>query len=149
MAKPRVTIQCTSREAEHSKRCNSLNVYKFMMQLWSQLKMVWVKKKNFYTVLVEQGRHTFTTSLFLSCDQKKEIVLPVALSGSAALLLPAKRIAHFRFKIPMNLNEDSVCDIFPEIMLAELIGKTDLIIWDEAPMTNRHGFEATTRFDVH
>lgn len=44
----------------------------------------------------------------------------------------------------MNLNEDSVCDIFPEIMLAELTGKTDIIIWDEAPR-QRHAFEALDR----
>nr|VDD42786.1 unnamed protein product [Brassica oleracea] len=53
---------------------------KFMMQLWSQLKMVWVNYF-FYTVLVEQGRHTFTTPLFLSCDQKKKLcsqLLPLA-----------------------------------------------------------------------
>lgn len=31
----------------------------------------------------------------------------------------------------MNFNEDLVCDIFLEIMLVELIGKIDIIIWDE------------------
>ena len=42
----------------------------------------------------------------------------------------------------MKLDEDKLCNIKPGTMLAELIEKTDLIIWDEAPMTHKHAFEA-------
>ncbi|XP_056845361.1 uncharacterized protein LOC108807528 [Raphanus sativus] len=73
---------------------------------------------------------------------RKQIVLPVASSGIAALLLPNGRTAHSRFNIPLNLSEDKLCNIKPGTMLAELILKTDLIIWDEAPMTHKHAFEA-------
>ena len=73
---------------------------------------------------------------------RKQIVLPVASSGIVALLLPNGRTAHSRFNIPLNLDEDKLCNIKPGTMLAELIEKTDLIIWDEAPMTHRHAFEA-------
>ncbi|KAL0722292.1 hypothetical protein Bca4012_036891 [Brassica carinata] len=73
---------------------------------------------------------------------RKQIVLPVASSGIAALLLPNGRTAHSRFNIPLKLDEDKLCNIKPGTMLAELIEKTDLIIWDEAPMTHRHAFEA-------
>lgn len=51
-----------------------------------------------------------------------KIVLPVASSGIAAILLPNGRTAHSRFKIPI-----------------------DLIIWDEAPMCHRFVFEALDR----
>ncbi|XP_033133939.1 uncharacterized protein LOC103833495 [Brassica rapa] len=73
---------------------------------------------------------------------KKQIVLPVASSGIAALLLPNGRTAHSRFNIPLKLSEDKLCNIKPGTMLAELIEKTDLIIWDKAPMTHKHAFEA-------
>ncbi|RIA04643.1 hypothetical protein BRARA_K01104, partial [Brassica rapa] len=73
---------------------------------------------------------------------RKQIVLPVASSGIAALLLPNGRTAHSRFNIPLKLSEDKLCNIKPGTMLAELIENTDLIIWDEAPMTHKHAFEA-------
>ena len=38
--------------------------------------------------------------------------------------------------------KDKLCNIKPGTMLAELIKKTDLIIWDETPMTHKHAFEA-------
>ncbi|XP_024009308.1 uncharacterized protein LOC112084412 [Eutrema salsugineum] len=75
----------------------------------------------------------------------KGIVLPVASSGIAALLLSGGRTAHSRFKIPFDVTGQSVCHIMPGTMLAELIKKTDLIIWDEAPMAHRHTFEALDR----
>uniref|UniRef100_A0A0D3E8D8 ATP-dependent DNA helicase n=1 Tax=Brassica oleracea var. oleracea TaxID=109376 RepID=A0A0D3E8D8_BRAOL len=73
---------------------------------------------------------------------RKQIVLPIASSGIAALLLPNGRTAHSRFNIPLKLSEEKLCNIKPGTMLAELIEKTDLIIWDEAPMTHKHAFEA-------
>ncbi|XP_013622638.1 PREDICTED: uncharacterized protein LOC106328691 [Brassica oleracea var. oleracea] len=73
---------------------------------------------------------------------EKKIVLPVASSGIAALLLPGGRTAHSRFNIPIDLKATSTCHITPGTMLAELIEKAALIIWDEAPMTDRHAFEA-------
>ncbi|KAF8090552.1 hypothetical protein N665_0473s0004 [Sinapis alba] len=68
-----------------------------------------------------------------------------ASSGIAALLLPNGHTAHSRFNIPLKLTEESFCRITAETMLAELIQKTDLIIWDEPPMTHKHAFEALDR----
>ncbi|EOA28676.1 hypothetical protein CARUB_v10024900mg [Capsella rubella] len=73
---------------------------------------------------------------------QRKIVLPVASSGIAATLLPNGRTAHSRFKIPIDLHQDSICNISRGSMLAELLEKTDLIIWDEAPMCHRFAFEA-------
>ncbi|XP_048605924.1 uncharacterized protein LOC125583314 [Brassica napus] len=58
------------------------------------------------------------------------------------MLLPNRRTAHSRFNIPLKLDKDKFCNIKPGTMLAELIEKTDLIIWDETPMTHKHAFEA-------
>jgi ATP-dependent DNA helicase PIF1 len=56
--------------------------------------------------------------------------------------LPGGRTAHSRFKIPFNLHESSTCSIPYGSDLALLLQKTRLIVWDEAPMTHRHAFEA-------
>ncbi|XP_031101909.1 uncharacterized protein LOC116005811 [Ipomoea triloba] len=42
---------------------------------------------------------------------KGKIVLNVASSGIASLLLPGGRTAHSRFAIPISINEDSTCNI--------------------------------------
>ncbi|XP_022030654.1 uncharacterized protein LOC110931576 [Helianthus annuus] len=67
------------------------------------------------------------------------IVINVASSGIASLLLSRGRTAHSRFHIPINLNEDSVCRIKPNTEVANLLNEAKLIIWDEAPMTNPTG----------
>ncbi|KAK1423926.1 hypothetical protein QVD17_19237 [Tagetes erecta] len=74
-----------------------------------------------------------------------QIVLNVASSGIASLLLDGGRTAHSRFIIPINVTEDSICSIEPNSELGDLISKTRLIIWDEAPMTHKHCFEALDR----
>ncbi|KAK9724002.1 hypothetical protein RND81_05G040500 [Saponaria officinalis] len=73
------------------------------------------------------------------------IVLAVASSGIAALLLIAGRTAHSRFEIPLNVNDSTTCRIDHGSDLAQLIRQTRLIIWDEAPMVHRHAFEAVDR----
>jgi hypothetical protein len=73
------------------------------------------------------------------------IVLCVASSGIAALLLRGGRTAHSTFKIPISLHQDSTCPIPKEGRLASLIRATRLIIWDEITMQHRHAAEAVDR----
>ncbi|KAL6876351.1 hypothetical protein ACP4OV_012923 [Aristida adscensionis] len=75
----------------------------------------------------------------------KKIVLSVASSGVAALLLPGGRTAHSRFKIPLNIDETTVCEMKRGSMLADLVIAASLIIWGEALMTHRKCFEALDR----
>nr|XP_034897676.1 ATP-dependent DNA helicase pif1-like [Populus alba] len=70
------------------------------------------------------------------------IVLVVASSGIASLLLPGGRTAYSRFKIPLEVNESSTCEIKHNTHLSQLLEMTSLIVWDEAPMNNRFCFEA-------
>ena len=84
---------------------------------------------------------TITARMRRKCD----VVLNVALSGIASLLMTGGRTAHSRFKIPINVDEYSTCSINPQSDLAELVRKCKLIIWDEAPMTHKHCFEALDR----
>ncbi len=69
-------------------------------------------------------------------------MLAVASSGIASLLLPGDRTAHSRFKIPIDLHDESTCNITQQMKVAKLVRKTDIIIWDEAPMMHRWAFEA-------
>ena len=71
--------------------------------------------------------------------------MAVASSGIAALLLTGGRTAHSRFKIPIHLHEASTCEIKVQSKYAELYKNTDLVIWDEAPMTHKFAFEALDR----
>lgn len=89
---------------------------------------------------------TFLWNAILSTLRANDhIVLAVASCGVASLLLPGGRTAHSRFKIPLDIHESSLCGIFRGSMLAGLINRTSLIIWDEAPMSHRYAFEALDR----
>ncbi|CAI9280717.1 unnamed protein product [Lactuca saligna] len=74
-----------------------------------------------------------------------KIVLAVAASGIASLLLPSGTTAHSRFKIPIDLTDKKSCDIKKRSFLGELMQRTTLIIWDEAPMSDRRCFEFLDR----
>ena len=76
---------------------------------------------------------------------QKRIVLTVATSGVASLLLPNGRTAHSRFRIPIDIDELSLFNIKRGTKLAQLLKETSLIIWDEALMTNKQCFEALDR----
>ncbi|SGY12473.1 BQ5605_C011g06518 [Microbotryum silenes-dioicae] len=71
--------------------------------------------------------------------------LAVASSGIAALLLPKGRTAHSRFKIPIDIFNDSTCNVPKQGQLAELFRMCDLIVWDEAPMQHRQCFQLVDR----
>ncbi|XP_073030747.1 uncharacterized protein [Primulina eburnea] len=60
----------------------------------------------------------------------------------AYLLHPGGRTAHSCFSIPFNPTEESTCNIKQGSPPAELIVKSKLIIWGEAPMTHKFCFEA-------
>lgn len=74
-----------------------------------------------------------------------KIVLNVASSGIADLLLQGGKTAHSRFGIPMAVNEFSTCTISAGSHQADLIKEAELIIWDEAPMMSKHCFETLDR----
>ena len=91
------------------------------------------------------GKTFLYKTLTAALRSKSQIVLNVASSGIAALLLDGGRTTHSRFAIPINVVDDSMCSISADSDLADLIRDTKLIIWDEAPMVNRLCFEAFDR----
>ncbi|XP_072054895.1 uncharacterized protein [Arachis hypogaea] len=89
------------------------------------------------------GKTFLWSTISYSIRSKGGIILNVASSGIAALLLPNGRTAHSRFKIPLAINEDSLCSIEQGSPFARLISKAKLIIWDEAPMIiSKYCYEA-------
>ncbi|GJW62631.1 ATP-dependent DNA helicase PIF1-like protein [Tanacetum coccineum] len=80
-------------------------------------------------------RKTFLYKTIISrLRSELKIVLAVASSGG--------RTAHNRFVIPLELLENNTCGIKQNTHLAELMQQMELIIWDEAPMTQKYAFEA-------
>jgi ATP-dependent DNA helicase PIF1 len=74
-----------------------------------------------------------------------KIVLNVASSGIASILLPGGKTAHSQFSIPLVLTKESCCKIKKNGKKAQLLTMTSVIIWDEAPMINKFAFEAVNR----
>ncbi|KAK1398933.1 hypothetical protein POM88_008796 [Heracleum sosnowskyi] len=91
------------------------------------------------------GKTYLWRTLISKLRSQRLIVLPVASSGIAATLMPGGRTAHSRFKIPIVIDEYSMCSISHTSDIAELIKRTSLIIWDEAPMQHRYAFECLDR----
>ncbi|XP_057416021.1 ATP-dependent DNA helicase RRM3-like [Lotus japonicus] len=73
------------------------------------------------------------------------IVLNVASSGIASLLLPGGRTAHSRFCIPLQTDKTATCNIKQDSLRENLLICAKFIIWDEAPMLNKNCFEALNR----
>ncbi|WJX61982.1 DNA helicase [Trifolium repens] len=93
------------------------------------------------------GKTYIWRAMSAALRSKGEIVLTVASSGIAALLIPGGRTAHSRFAIPINVHETSTCEIPASATndLSNLIRRAKLIISDEAPMMHRHCFECVDR----
>ncbi|XP_057719705.1 uncharacterized protein LOC130934133 [Arachis stenosperma] len=83
--------------------------------------------------------------LSVKLRSQRRIVINVASSGIASLLLPGGKIAHSIFGIPIELNEDTICRFSKDSPKADLIRLAELIIWDQASMTNKLAFEALDR----
>ncbi|POS81869.1 hypothetical protein EPUL_006681, partial [Erysiphe pulchra] len=88
------------------------------------------------------GKTFLYKSLCHLFNSRGQIVLFVASSGIASLLLPNDSTAHSRFKIPIECTEQSFCNVRAQSDLADLLRQTDLIIWDEVTMQNKHNFTA-------
>ncbi|ONM22501.1 hypothetical protein ZEAMMB73_Zm00001d005991 [Zea mays] len=71
-----------------------------------------------------------------------KIAVATATSGVAASIMPGGRTAHSRFKIPLTIDDGTVCSFTKQSGTAELLRKASLIIWDEASMTKRQAVEA-------
>ncbi|XP_028116876.1 uncharacterized protein LOC114314600 [Camellia sinensis] len=88
------------------------------------------------------GKTFLYNTIALKCRSLGHIVVTVASSGIASLLLVGGRTAHSTFSIPLDVLKNSVCGFSKQSLQAELFRETKLIIWDEVPMQHRHCVEA-------
>ena len=79
---------------------------------------------------------------FRSTDR---ITVVTATSGIAASIMLGGRTAHSRFKIPIKLQDNSVCNFTKQSGTATLLHEMSLIIWDEVAMTQRQAVETLER----
>ncbi|GKD72973.1 DNA helicase [Tanacetum coccineum] len=91
------------------------------------------------------GKTFLWRTLINTMRSEGKIVLVVASSGIASLLLPAGCTTHSRFKLPLDIMDESLCNIKKNTNAASLLAETSLIIWDESPMNDRRCFEALDR----
>ncbi|GJZ38006.1 ATP-dependent DNA helicase PIF1-like protein, partial [Tanacetum coccineum] len=91
------------------------------------------------------GKTFLWKTLVARIRRQGDIVLNVASSGIASLLMSGGQTAHSRFHIPINVDETSHCSISAQSDLGALLKRCKLIIWDEAPMANKLCFEALDR----
>ena len=65
------------------------------------------------------------------------IAITTATFGIAASIMPGERTAHSHFKIPIKLDNNTVCSFTKQSGNAELLCRATLVIWDEVAMTKR------------
>ena len=63
-----------------------------------------------------------------------KIVLCVASSRIASILLPGGHTSHSCFNIPLDVDDTSHCNIPKNGLKADLLKQTVTIIWDQVPM---------------
>ena len=71
--------------------------------------------------------------------------ISVTSSGIAATLLLNCRTVHSIFKIPIQLNEDSICSLKNKSKSGKLFRICKFIVWDECKMTHKHALESVDR----
>ncbi|OWZ06857.1 Helitron helicase [Phytophthora megakarya] len=87
----------------------------------------------------------FIRKILAYVRQKRGVALAVAGSGITAQLLTGGRPAHSAFKSPLDPHETSTCNVGSRSFDAALLKRTNIIVWDEAPMTHRFQYEALAR----
>ncbi|XP_028103376.1 ATP-dependent DNA helicase PIF4-like [Camellia sinensis] len=87
---------------------------------------------------VGTGKTFLYNTIALKCRSLGHIVVTVASSGIASLLLVGGRTAHSTFSIPLDVWKNSLCGFSKQSLQVELFRETKLIILDDVPMQHRH-----------
>ena len=95
------------------------------------------------------GKTFLINAILSTCRQRGLRLVPCATSGLAASLLGRARTAHTTFKIPVNLDEGSICK--PSAAYKYWLRSIDAFIWDEISMAHQWAISAVDRMlqDIH
>ena len=91
------------------------------------------------------GKTFLYKALLARVRSKGLIAIATATSGIAASILPGGRTAHSRFKIPIKIGDNTMCNFIKQSGTAELLRRASLIIWDEVAMTKHQCVETLDR----
>ncbi|XP_024969804.1 uncharacterized protein LOC112509181 [Cynara cardunculus var. scolymus] len=91
------------------------------------------------------GKTFLYRALLANVRSRGFIALATVSSGAAANNMPGGRTSHSRFKIPLTLSNNSVCNIKKQSGTAQLLRVAKIIIWDETLMAKRQAVEALDR----
>lgn len=84
--------------------------------------------------------YTYTTLMHKLISKGKSFK-SMAFTGIAAILLINGKTVHRTIGLPVPLNKDSTSQIRAQSKEAEELKKTDVFIWDEAPMAPKYALE--------
>ena len=76
-------------------------------------------------------------ALLATTKSRQMILIAMATIGITSFIILGVQTSHSRFKIPINVDNSSLCNISKQSGIAELLRKSKLIIWDEAPMAKQ------------
>ncbi|RCV43315.1 hypothetical protein SETIT_9G284000v2 [Setaria italica] len=91
---------------------------------------------------VDRDRGGLFFALLATVHGQGKIALATATSGVVASIMPGGRTAPSRFKIPLRINDGSICSFTKQSGTAKLLQAASLIISNEATMTKRQTVEA-------
>ncbi|GJT75732.1 ATP-dependent DNA helicase PIF1-like protein [Tanacetum coccineum] len=80
-----------------------------------------IQHQQLYASLTEEQTSIYNTIIDACNNNKGGMFFVYGYGGTASLLLEGRRTAHSRFAIPINIVEDSMCSIYADGDLAELI----------------------------
>ena len=87
------------------------------------------------------GKTFLYNTIATEVRRREQVVLYVASSEIAALLLDGGRTSHSCFKIPLSINEDSVAGLKWNSYMFPVIQQTKVIIWDEVPIQHKYDID--------
>ena len=89
---------------------------------------------------------TYVLDCLLSYVRSKGgIAVATALSAVASKLLDGGRTLHSKLKLPINIQEDSLCKFNKNTAVGKMMIRAELIIIDEVSMGHKHNYEAIDR----
>ncbi|XP_071939107.1 uncharacterized protein [Coffea arabica] len=91
------------------------------------------------------GKSFLYKALLATVRSRGDIALATTTSRAAASILPGGRTAHFCFKIPLQQEINSTCNISKQSAISKLVQLAWLIIWDEAAMAKKYAIESFDR----
>ncbi|CAN0881276.1 hypothetical protein LINGRAHAP2_LOCUS14144, partial [Linum grandiflorum] len=109
------------------------------------------ESQSYHSSLNEQQLHAYTEIMDSVTNSKEKFFFLHGHGGTGKTFLynciisKVRSSAHSRFKIPLEVDHLSTCNIKKGIELAELFKIAALLVWDETPMIHRLSFEAVDR----